>query len=60
MPPKEEAKDEEQFKEIAPDWLLILLGSVSKRIGAQILLMCWRQLCNHVIHGNSTRFLISY
>jgi hypothetical protein len=39
-----------------PDQLILLLNSVDKEIGAQILLLLWRvwHLRNDVIHGNGT------
>lgn len=43
--------DEEQFQETGPDWLLILLNSKSKEVGAQILLLS-------VIHGKGSGSLV--
>jgi hypothetical protein len=34
--------DEEQFGYRGPDWLILLLNSVSKEVRAHILLMFWR------------------
>jgi hypothetical protein len=61
--------DEEQFQCRGPDWLIQLLNSVSKEVGAHNLLMFWRAwyLRNDVVHGKGTTsivvlaiFLISY
>jgi hypothetical protein len=61
--------EEEQFQRAGPDWLLLLLGSLSKEIGAQILMLFWRmwQLRNDIIHGEGTclivvssKFLVRY
>jgi hypothetical protein len=34
--------DEEQFRYSRPGWLILLLNSISKEVGAYILLMFWR------------------
>jgi hypothetical protein len=61
--------DEEQFQCRGADWLIQLLNSVSKEVGAHNLLMFWRAwyLRNDVVHGKGTTsivvlaiFLISY
>lgn len=58
-----------QFAYTGPDWLMMLLNSVSKEVGAQILFILWRawHLRNDIIHGKGTcsivgsaQFLISY
>jgi hypothetical protein len=61
--------DENRSKFGGPDWVLLLLNSVSKEVGACILLMFWRawHLRNDVVHGKgmgsilgSVNFLTSY
>jgi hypothetical protein len=61
--------DEEKFRYTGPDWLILLLSSVSKDMGARILLLFWRvwHLRNDAVHGKgsgsicgSVKFLISY
>jgi hypothetical protein len=61
--------DEEQFQASRPDWLLLLLNSVDRTIGAHNLLLFWRawHLRNNIVHGKGTgsvvasaNFLTSY
>jgi hypothetical protein len=61
--------DEKQFQVRGPDWLLLLLDSVSRATGAHILLLFWRawHLRNDSVHGKGTgsvmgsaNFLTSY
>jgi hypothetical protein len=53
--------DEKQFQVRGPDWLLLLLDSVSRATGAHILLLFWRawHLRNDSVMG-SANFLTSY
>jgi hypothetical protein len=60
---------EEQFRHSGPDWLLLLLSSVSKDMGDRLLLLFWRawHLRNDLVHGDgqgsiigSSKFLESY
>jgi hypothetical protein len=44
-----------------PDWLILLLSSISREVGAYILLMFWRAwfLRNDVLHGKGTASIIA-
>jgi hypothetical protein len=52
---------EEQFRYNGPDWLILLLSSISREVGAYILLMFWRAwfLRNDVLHGKGTASIIA-